>query len=100
MAPMEQTVTRHLLEYAAGRAIFCACGSILDARQTVIFEFQKGGEAVKTTTCCARCFDKFRPQLEGIAARTETALDVTDGRQVFTGIKRTPKRLPRDFKHL
>ena len=76
-SPMQKTVTRNLLKYAAGRAIFCPlCGAIMDQSRTVIIT---AGQVTKVL--CAPCWDnELRPK---ISAERLAQCDIVDGREYF-----------------
>ena len=74
---MQKTVNRNLLKYAAGRAIFCPCCSvIMDARRTVIVT---AGDVTKVL--CASCWDTaVAPK---ISTERLAQCEIVDGRIEF-----------------
>lgn len=94
---LKQQLHKQLLRYAAGTAISCpGCGDIMDCRRTVsaeiVVDYSDGRpEAiVRTYTLCAKCWDKYAPNVQhGIDkamaknASIKGRVDVVDGRQVF-----------------
>jgi hypothetical protein len=77
-SPLEVTVNRDLLKYAAGRAIFCPqCRKIMDAKTTVIVTTPAG----QTWTSCAACWDKVATMARKDARFAE--LDIVDGRDLW-----------------
>lgn len=82
MSPMQRTVTRNLLKYAAGQTMFCpGCDQVMDWRQTMILDVTKDSAPIRTMVLCSPCADKRLPNLEALCKEKGLTLEVTDGRK-------------------
>lgn len=69
----EQTIYRKLVEFEAGRRIFCPhCSRVLDARTTIVATSNHG-----TSVTCAQCWGKAPMMV------TEGPVQVYDGRALW-----------------
>lgn len=82
LSPMQRTVNRNLLKYAASRAIFCpGCNQIMDWRKTMILDVTKDSAPIKTMVFCTTCGDKALPSLQKACLDRNLVLEITDGRR-------------------
>ena len=81
---LAEMAQRQLLQYAAGRSIWCECGALLDCLTSVIVERQ--GEPMRVL--CGECFDAA--PVEPVDARQLTLptmtpsppVEILDGREI------------------
>lgn len=90
LGPMAKTITRNLLKFAAGNAIFCkGCNTIMDWKRTVIIEVVgvTTGKNFGTMTLCTKCADAALPHIHARRPQGEAKageplkIETTDGRQ-------------------
>ena len=83
MSPMQRTVTRNLLKYAAGQTMFCpGCSQCMDWRRTMILDVTKDSAPIRTMVLCTTCADKGLLSLEALCKEKGLTLEVTDGRKL------------------
>jgi hypothetical protein len=87
---MKKTVNRNLVKHVAGRAMFCKCSKVLDARTTVVVTHMNEADEPKITVgLCGRCWDKTSEYV----MRSFPTTQVVDGRELFAQRKSSrPKR--------
>ncbi len=92
---MQKTVTRNLLKFAAGTAMWCKyCDRILDARRAVLVSASEsaGSSPLMERVMCATCFDKHAMRLAQLAQdRPDVTLKITDGRTLWDAPTATAK---------
>jgi hypothetical protein len=92
-SPLERTLNRNLVKYAASRAIQCPqCWNILNARRTVVTSLRRG-DTREEFICCSDCADKLLSS-DALAARGIEVLETVDGRELFRTAPR-PRTAPR-----
>lgn len=79
---LKRTVTRNLLKFAAGNAIFCpSCQTVMDWKRTAIIEVNKDGKTLVSKTQCCKCLDKALERYKAVVADHGATLEITDGRE-------------------
>ena len=83
---IQTTVERNLLKHAVGLRIFCPnCEQIMDVRRAVLASILVAPNHRNTRehVCCAECWDRLRPTIEGLLKTSGGTLEVIDGRVLF-----------------
>lgn len=82
---LEAMMNRELLNYAAGRAMFCpSCDRILDSDSAVLMTTRDGVNADQCAAItCADCYDELRKRLRGVEEAALLArVEIIDGRRL------------------